>query len=143
VSPRRDGASSAPTIAAPEERSSNMFRISLIALSAAVAATAMVLIGSAAAAPKTVKGTVGPGFTISLTSGGKKVSTLKPGTYRFEVDDRSPIHDFHLIGPGVNKQITSVSFMGRKSLTVKLKKGSYRFVCDPHSSVMKGSFRVA
>jgi len=26
---------------------------------------------------------------------------------------------------------------------VTLEKGVYRFVCDPHSSVMKGSFRVA
>jgi len=120
-----------------------MFRISLIALSAAVAATAMVLIGSAAAAPKTVKGTVGPNFTISLTSGGKKVSTLKPGSYRFEINDRSTIHDFHLIGPGISKQITGVSFVGKKSLTVTLKKGTYRFVCDPHASLMKGSFRVA
>ena len=120
-----------------------MFRISLIALSAAVAAAAMVLIASAAAAPKTVKGTVGPGFSISLTSGGKNVSTLKPGSYRFEINDRSTIHDFHLIGPGISKQITSVSFVGRKSLTVTLRKGVYRFVCDPHSSVMKGSFRVA
>jgi hypothetical protein len=49
-----------------------MFRISLIALSAAVVASAMVLIGAAAAAPKTVKGTVGPGFSISLMSGGKR-----------------------------------------------------------------------
>jgi plastocyanin len=120
-----------------------MFRISLIALSAAVLASAMVLIGAAAAAPKTVKGTVGPGFSISLTSGGKKVSTLKPGSYRFEISDKSPIHDFHLIGPGISKQITSVSYVGKKSLTVKLKKGVYRFVCDPHASVMKGSFRVA
>jgi plastocyanin len=120
-----------------------MFRISLIAVSAAVVASAMVLIGAAAAAPKTVKGTVGPGFSISLTSGGKKVSTLKPGSYRFEISDKSAIHDFHLIGPGISKQITSVSYVGKKSLTVKLKKGVYRFVCDPHASVMKGSFRVA
>jgi len=26
---------------------------------------------------------------------------------------------------------------------VTLKKGAYRFVCDPHASVMKGSFKVA
>jgi plastocyanin len=120
-----------------------MFRVSLIALSAAVVASAMVLIGSAAAAPKTVKGSVGPGFSISLTSSGKKVSTLKPGSYRFEITDKSSIHDFHLIGPGINKQITAVSYVGKKSLTVTLKKGVYRFVCDPHASAMKGSFRVA
>jgi plastocyanin len=119
-----------------------MFRIALIVLSTAVLATAMVVVGTASAAPKTVKGTVGPGFTISLTSGGKKVTSLKPGSYKFEISDRSSDHDFHLIGPGISKLITGVSFVGRKSVTVTLKKGTYRFVCDPHASSMKGSFRV-
>jgi plastocyanin len=120
-----------------------MFRISLIVLSAAVVATATILIGAASAAPPTVKGVVGPGFSISLTSGGKKVSTLKPGTYKLDVSDRSPNHDFHLIGPGVSRLITGVSFVGHKSITVTLKKGTYRFICDPHASSMKGSFKVA
>jgi len=120
-----------------------MVRISMLVLSAVVVVAATVLIGAASAAPKTVKGSVGPGFSISLTSGGKKVSTLKPGAYRFEISDRSSVHDFHLIGPGVNKLITGVSFVGKKSLVVTLKKGTYRFVCDPHASAMKGSFRVA
>jgi plastocyanin len=120
-----------------------MVRISMLVLSAVVVAVATVLIGAASAAPKTVKGSVGPGFSISLTSGGKKVSKLKPGAYRFEISDRSSAHDFHLIGPGVNKLITGVSYVGKKSLVVTLKKGTYRFVCDPHASAMKGSFRVA
>jgi plastocyanin len=119
-----------------------VFRISLIALSAVVMATAMVVIGAASAAPKTIKGTVGPGFTISLTSGGKKVSTVKAGTYKVEISDKSSAHDFRLTGPGVNRAVTSVSYVGKKSITVKLKKGTYRFVCDPHASTMKGSFRV-
>ena len=38
---------------------------------------ALVAVGSATAAPKTVNGTVGPGFTISLKLGGKKVTRLK------------------------------------------------------------------
>jgi plastocyanin len=120
-----------------------MFRLSLIGLSTAVVLTAAILIGAASAAPPTVKGTVGPGFTISLKSGGKKVSKLKPGSYKFEITDRSTIHDFHLIGPGVNKTITGVSYVGKKTISVTLKKGTYRFVCDPHSSAMKGSFKVA
>jgi plastocyanin len=99
--------------------------------------------GPVAAAPKVVKGTVGPGFTISLTSGGKKVTSLKAGQYKFDVTDRSSIHDFHLSGPGVNKVITGVGFTGKKSITVKLKRGTYRFVCDPHASSMRGSFRVS
>ena len=115
----------------------------ILALLSLVAAATLVLSAPAGAAPKVVNGSVGPGFTISLTSGGKKVTSLKAGTYRFDVSDRSPIHDFHLSGPGVNKVITGVSFQGRKSITVKLKRGTYRYVCDPHASFMKGSFRVS
>ena len=115
----------------------------ILALLSLVAAAALVLSAPAGAAPKVVNGSVGPGFTISLKSGGKKVTSLKAGTYRFDVSDRSPIHDFHLSGPGVNKVVTAVSFQGRRSVTVKLKRGTYRYVCDPHASFMKGSFRVS
>ena len=115
----------------------------ILALLSLVAAATLVLSAPAGAAPKVVNGSVGPGFTISLKSGGKKVTSLKAGTYRFDVSDRSPIHDFHLSGPGVNKVITAVSFQGRRSVTVKLKRGMYRYVCDPHASFMKGSFRVS
>jgi plastocyanin len=115
----------------------------ILALLALVAAATLVLSAPAGAAPKVVNGSVGRGFTISLKSGGKKVTSLKAGTYRFDVSDRSPIHDFHLSGPGVNKVITAVSFQGRRSVTVKLKRGTYRYVCDPHASFMKGSFRVS
>ena len=115
----------------------------ILALLSLVAAATLVLSAPAGAAPKVVNGSVGPGFTISLKSGGKNVTSLKAGTYRFDVSDRSPIHDFHLSGPGVNKVITAVSFQGRRSVTVKLKRGTYRYVCDPHASFMKGSFRVS
>ena len=42
----------------------------------------------------------------------------------------------------MNKLITTTPFKGTKTVTVKLKKGTYRYVCDPHASVMKGSFKV-
>jgi plastocyanin len=120
-----------------------MIRITSLALVTAAAAVALVVTGPIAAAPPVVKGTVGPGFTISLTKGGKKVTSLKAGVrYRFDITDRSSIHDFHLSGPGTNKVITGVGFTGKKSVTLTLKRGTYRYVCDPHSSVMKGSFRV-
>jgi hypothetical protein len=61
-----------------------MFRFSILSLTAGVAAVALFLSGPLAAAPKVVRGTVGPGFT-----------------------------------------------------------STYRFVCDPHASSMKGSFRVS
>ncbi len=114
-------------------------------LVAAVAVAALAVTGSGSAAtPKTVNGSVGPGFTIGLTMHGKRVTKLKAGTaFRFVISDSADIHDFHLSGPGVNRVLTSVEFTGTKSFVLKLKKGSYRFVCDPHSSIMHGSFRVS
>lgn len=109
----------------------------------AAAALAVTSIGSTATA-KTVKGTVGPGFTIGLSMNGKKVTKLKAGTpYRFVISDRSSSHDFHLTGPGVNRVLTSVGFSGTKSYTLTLKKGSYHFQCDPHASFMHGAFKVS
>src|SRR5215218_7928627 len=106
----------------------------------AVAAAALAATGSgSAASAKTVNGTVGPGFTIGLTLQGKKVTKLKAGkAYRFVISDRSSIHDFHISGPAFNKVLTSVQFTGTKTFVFTLKKGSYRFVCDPHSSFMHG-----
>ena len=108
----------------------------------AAAALAAASTGSAAA-PKTVKGTVGPGFTIGMTLDGKKVTTLKAAkAYRFVISDRSSGHDFHLSGPGFNRVLTGVDFTGTKTYTLTLKRGTYSFVCDPHESFMHGSFRV-
>ena len=111
----------------------------------AVVAAALAATGSgSAASPKTVTGTVGPGFTIGLTMQGKRVTKLKAGTaYRFVIRDLADIHDFHLSGPGLNRVLTSVEFTGTKSFVLRLKKGNYRFVCDPHFSIMHGSFRVS
>ena len=111
---------------------------------AAVAAAALATsANSAAATVKTVNGSVGPGFTISLSMQGKKVTTLKAGkAYRFVISDRSDIHDFHLSGPGIDRVLTGIDYTGTKSVVLKLKKGSYRFRCDPHESIMHGSFRV-
>ena len=70
------------------------------------------------------------------------MKTLKAGAYSITVADRSSIHNFRLKGPGVNREITAVGFMGTKTVVVRLKKGKYAFVCDPHASIMKGSFTV-
>ena len=47
-------------------------------LALVVAAALVGADGGSAAAGKKVNGTVGPGFTIGLTSNGKKVTKLKP-----------------------------------------------------------------
>src|SRR5262245_9551975 len=91
----------------------------------------------AGAATPSYKGTVGPGFTISMSK-----KPTKAGKVKLVVSDKSSIHNFHLSGPGVNVK-TSVGATGTKTFTVTLKKGTYKFVCDPHASVMKGSFKVS
>jgi plastocyanin len=110
----------------------------LVLLAALVAALAA---PSALAGTTKLAGTVGPGFTITLTKAGKKVTTLKAGTYVFTIRDRSTIHNFHLTGPGLSKK-TSVGGQGTFTWKLKLKKGTYKYVCDPHASFMKGSFKV-
>jgi plastocyanin len=87
-------------------------------------------------ATTTLTGTVGPGYTITMNK-----KTVKAGTAVITIRDRASIHDFHLTGPGVNKA-TSVSGTGTTKWTVKLKKGTYKFVCDPHRTIMHGVLKV-
>jgi plastocyanin len=105
------------------------------ALAALVVAAALLVVVPAIAATPTYKGTVGPGFTIKMTT-----KPTKAGKVKIVVNDRSSIHNFHLTGPGVNVK-TAVSAVGTKTFTVTLKKGTYKFICDPHP-FMKGSFTV-
>ena len=102
---------------------------------------ALVIAATASAAVPTLKGTVGPGFTISLKKGTAKVTKLKAGKYKIVIKDLSNIHNFHLIGPGVNKK-TGVGRKGTFTWTVTLKKGTYKYICDPHAAIMKGTFKV-
>ena len=95
-----------------------------------------------AAAPKLI-GTVGPGYTIKLTQGGRKVTKLKAGTYTFVISDKSSFHSYGLDGPkGFAKDFTSVPSKGTKTFTVKLKAGKYKYYCSAHESSMFGFFTV-
>jgi len=116
-----------------------MFRTRLALV--AVLGAALVAVASASAATPTLNGVDGPGFTITLKKGKTKVKTLKAGKYKIVVKDLSSIHNFHLTGPGVNKK-TGVGAVGTSTWTVTLKKGTYKYVCDPHIPIMKGSFKV-
>ena len=93
------------------------------------------------ALPK-LTGTVGPGFTISLKRGTVPVKLLKAGKYTFVVSDKASSHNFHIKGPGLNRAITAVGFVGTKTVTLLLKRGTYAYYCVPHQSSMHGSFKV-
>jgi plastocyanin len=113
----------------------------LVALAALVAALVVPAAEARTHATPSLNAVDGPGFTITLTKAGKKVTTLPAGTYVIKVADKSSAHNFHLTGPGVNKS-TSVGAQGTFTWKVTLKKGTYKYVCDPHASFMKGSFTV-
>lgn len=106
-----------------------------IAVPAVAALLAIPFAASALAAATPLTGTVGPGFTISM----KKPT--KAGAYKLTVNDKADIHNFHITGPGVNKK-TSVGGKGTTTWTLTFRKGTYKFVCDPHASSMKGSFTI-
>ena len=118
-----------------------MTRLAIASLVAGGVAAAAFLVPAQASTPR-LTGEVGPGFTIEVSKAGKDVKTLKAGMYRIKVEDNASIHNFHLIGPGVNKK-TGVSFKGETTWSVKLKPGRYTYQCDPHAaSGMKGTFKV-
>ena len=108
------------------------------------AAAAVAVPSASAAAPVKLVGTVGPGFTITLTQGGKRVNHLKTGTYTLTIHDAATIHAWSLDGPhGYAKDFTTVAFTGTKTFTVMLKKGAYKFYCPPHEGSMFGKFTVS
>jgi hypothetical protein len=121
-------------------------RSGLVVLASAAALVAVgIATGASAttvAVPK-LQGIIGPGYTISLKDAhGKKVKTLKHGKYTFVVRDKASIHNFTLNGPGIkNKTITGTSFVGTKTVTLTLKKGTYRLYCTVHPFVT-GTFKV-
>jgi plastocyanin len=103
----------------------------------AALASAVVLAPAAPAAfGSKLGGTVGPGFTITMSA-----KSVKAGAYAITVHDRGTIHNFHLVGPGVNQK-TGVGAVKTYSWRVTLKRGTYKFSCDVHTSVMHGVLRV-
>ena len=80
------------------------------------------------------------GFVISLRdASGNLVTHLDAGTYDIAVSDRSEAHNFHLLGPGVNMS-TPIDQKQETTWTVTFTDGRYLYVCDAHSTVMRGYF---
>jgi plastocyanin len=117
------------------------FRVAAVSL-VAVFGLALAWIAAAPADNPVLLGSVGPGFVISLTdAAGNDFKHLDAGTYTIKVDDKADIHNFHLTGPGVDVT-TTVEFVGQMEWSVTLKDGTYQFQCDPHSTLMRGTFTV-
>ena len=118
----------------------------LLALGVVVAVSAAALTTAAYASHQsslTLTGTVGPGYTIDLTFGGKKLTRLKAGSYKVVLHDKSNFHGWSLDGPnGFAKDLTAVPFVGTKTVTLNLKQGEYKFYCPSHESLMFGHFSV-
>lgn len=91
----------------------------------------------------TLRGIVGPGFEIRLLDEtGAPVTQIAPGQHTIIVEDRSAEHNFHLTGPGGTDRRTAVEFVGTETWQVTLTAGVHTYLCDPHPTSMRGTFRV-
>ena len=118
-----------------------------LAVLTAIALTVAGAAFSRSTATPTLKGVVGPSFTISLKKGGKKVKTLKAGKYRLVISDKSNFHNFTLerekpSKPHMETHATSTPFTGSKTMVVTLKPGSWRAYCSIHEAQMHQDFKV-
>jgi len=118
-----------------------------LAVLTAIALTVAGAAFSRSTATPTLKGVVGPGYSVKLTKGGKRVKSLKAGKYRFVITDKSTFHNFTVerekpSKPKLEKHITSTAFKGSKTIVMTLKPGSWRFYCSIHESQMHGDFTV-
>jgi plastocyanin len=74
-----------------------------------------------------------PVFKAGVTATGRVYvakRSVRAGRYRLAVQDGSRRANFHLAGNGMNRR-TGLQFTGRKTWTVQLVRGSYRFGSDP------------
>jgi len=107
-----------------------------------VLALGLVVAGVALADGETLKGKVGPGFSITLSdTAGNPVTSLQPGAVTLEVDDLSEEHNFHLVGPGVDIT-TEVDEIGKRTFPLTLVDGVYKLMCDPHATIMRKQLTV-
>jgi hypothetical protein len=106
-----------------------------------LAGLALVPVAFPAAATQ-LRGTSGPGFTITLQNeGGAAVTQLDPGAYEILVRDLSIDHNFHLFGPGVD-EATKLEAEETVTWNVNFQVGRYTYVCDIHPTTMVKTFRV-
>jgi hypothetical protein len=96
----------------------------------------VVLAGSLPAAARPQSGSlaasVTPGGLRLTDASGAAVTRLAPGAYAVTVEDRSPVHNVHLEGPGVSRH-SGLAFEGTAVWAVDLRDGVYTLVSDPQA----------
>ena len=88
-------------------------------------------------------GVVGPGFTITLKkANGTLVHSLHAGTYKVVVHDKAAIHNFVVEkekgANRIEKDVTTVQFVGTKTVFIKLTAGTWKYYCKPHEAAGMG-----
>ena len=108
---------------------------------AAVSAVAVAGAASPALAAKTITVTTPKSSPFAFNGMPK---TLKAGTYTFRYVNNSGIeHNLRFLKSNSTPQRTTPLFTsGSRSVTVNLKKGTARYECTPHKTMMKGTIRV-
>jgi plastocyanin len=80
---------------------------------------------------------------MTFDDGSDVQGTIPPGTYTVKVVDDADIHNFHLMGPGLD-MLTDVNGLASPTWTVTFQPGStYTYQCDPHSDFMYGAFHTS
>jgi plastocyanin len=83
-----------------------------------------------------IKGHVGPGFEISINK-----ASVPAGRYKLIVKDEGTIHNFHILGTGVDKA-TGIPETGTFKFRIRLSPGTYQIQCDQHSASMNTTLTV-
>ncbi len=84
-----------------------------------------------------LSGTVGPDMTITMSK-----SKTVAGRYSITINDKSALHNFHLMGPNGVSKATGVAFVGTVTWRVHLVAGTWKFQCDVHPLTMHGTLKV-
>jgi hypothetical protein len=77
----------------------------------------------------TLHATVAANGALTLTSGGKPVSKLAAGLYKFAISDQDPKASFMILGPTFTapKSLTAAGFKGTHSVTLSLTSGKWTY----------------
>jgi hypothetical protein len=79
----------------------------------------------------TLTGSLSSTGALVLKTGGKTISTLTPGRYRFVITDKDPKAGFMLSGGKVTKTLSASGFVGRHTTLVTLTAGHWTYSASP------------